>query len=421
MQIPLATPAAKALFLIPSLIAVALYFGLAASQYAAYISAERADLKGLQFSARLEPSNAQYQDQLGQLFSWILRLPEAEGAFQKAVTLNPGHVSYWLHLAAAEQALGDLRNQRGALLRAIAVDPKSPYVAWQIASTDFSEGNFRAAFPEFRTALAGDPSFAWDVIARCWAVQPDVNVLLRDALPASPGIYSSFLEFLLAKHDTEPAATVWKQIVQLGQPVRLSEVMDYIRYLIARRQPGQAGMIWRQAAPLCDLRSYQPSQQNLIVNGNFSSNILNGGFDWTYEKRSDVFLEVDPTQPHARFPSLLLAYDSGGLEDSGLHQMIVVDPNTTYHFSAYFKTQTLEGAGGAQFVLQDFYTEQLYFQSDNLKDSADWKPVYGNFKSGAATHLLLLRIKRVPGGAAIRGKLWIASVRLKPAGEENVQ
>jgi hypothetical protein len=40
--------------------------------------------------------------------------------------------------------------------------------------------------------------------------------------------------------------------------------------------------------------------------------------------------------------------------------------------------------------------------------------VDGNFATGPETKLLALRILRVPAASAIRGKLWISSIRLAP-------
>ena len=43
--------------------------------------------------------------------------------------------------------------------------------------------------------------------------------------------------------------------------------------------------MWQQAAPRFGLSAYVPTGMNLIVNGDFGLDILNGGFDWQYEKQ----------------------------------------------------------------------------------------------------------------------------------------
>ena len=415
MNTLLRTPAARIVSLILCLVVAAGYMASAFSEYLAYHSAEKEDWKSLQLAARLEPLDAEYQYKLGQRLILMYRLPEAAEAFGNAAKLNPHNSTYWLRLASAQLALGQEQAQRETLQRAIAVDPKNYYVAWEAGNSYLIQGDLHSAFREFRTALEGEPSLSGEVIALCWQVMPDVDVLLQEAIPPTPAVYSWFLDFLVSKGEAAPAAKVWTQIVKLAKPTSLTDVFDYVRYLIGQHQPAQARDVWRQAGPLCDLRAYQPTPENLVVNGDFGLTVLNAGFDWTYQKRSDVNLQIDPTQHHLGSRSLLISYDSSGLDDTGIYQLIPVERRTSYHFSAYFKTQHLEGAGGPEFVVKDFYTEKLLFESDPLRDAGDWNQARGDFETGPDTGLLVLRISRVPPGSAIRGKLWIDRVSLSPS------
>jgi hypothetical protein len=201
-------------------------------------------------------------------------------------------------------------------------------------------------------------------------------------------------------------------MVQFQRAVEPRHVFGYVRYLIEQRDVAQAQHAWRQAANLCDLSGYQPSLENLVVNGDFSLPVLNGGFDWLYDKLSDVSLALDPTESHSGHRSLSIIFDSRGIEDAGIRQLIPVEPNTKYEFSAYFKSEGLEGAGGPRFLVADQFTGSNYFASEDLKDEGFWKQVTGTFHTGPETKLLVLRIQRVPVGNAIRGKLWISDVRL---------
>ncbi|MGH9529725.1 MAG: carbohydrate binding domain-containing protein [Terriglobales bacterium] len=403
------------------LIAALGYLVLVSSQYLAYRLAEKGDWHSLRLAAHLEPLNAEYQYKLGRMLTLTQHLPDAAEAFGNATKLNPHNSTYWLMLASAQGALGDEQNQRQALQHAIAVDSKGYRVAWDAGNSYLTEGDLDSAFREFQTAIESEPYESGRIISLCWQAEPDVDALLEKAFPPNPGVYALFLEFLVSRKETAAAAKVWTQIVKLGQPTSANDVFDYVRYLIGQHEPEQAREVWQQAGPLCDLRAYQPSPENLVVNGDFSLKVLNAGFDLTYRKRSDLNLEIDPTQSHLGSRSLLITYDSSGLRDTGIYQLIPVAPNTTYHFSAYFKTQHLEGAGGPEFALQDFYTQKPYFASEDLKDSDDWKQVSGDFGTGPETGLLFLQIRRVPPGSAIRGKLWIDNVSLSPGSGQSTK
>jgi hypothetical protein len=418
MTITIRVPAAKRSFLIFCLCLAALYFAIISSQFVAYFSASQPNLASLKFALRLEPWNANYQYLLGQYYWWLQQRAEARTELKKAVGLNPHNSFFWLNLASVEDLLDRPEDARAAVKNAIAVGPYSPRIAVQAGNIYLNENQTQLAFAQFRRALEGAPYLAGQIIPMCWQAQPDASELLRDALPASSDIYSSFLEFLISQKQRAAAAMVWAQIGRLGQPVKINDVFDYVHYLIGEHRPDEARTVWRDAGSLAGLKSYAPSQQNLMVNGDFNLTVLNGGFDWTYEKQPGVSIELEPSQSEVGGASLMISYDSGGLEDSGIRQLISVSPNSTYHFSAHFKTENLEGAGGPHFVLQDAYTGESYFQSDELVNSATWRQVTVDFQTGPATHLLILRISRVPAGSAIRGKLWIGNLSLSPTGKQ---
>lgn len=413
MKIELQTATRKIIFLAACLTLTVVYIGLVADQFLADYFSSKLDLASLQLAAQLEAGNADYQYRLGHYFLQTQYEPQtAAQFFRSAAALNPHHASYWLELSRTYRRLADTNLQEAALQRALAADPSTPEVAWEAANFYWILGETDKALQEFRVVLANDPYLPPAALDRCWRIKPDVDALLRDVVPRNADVYASFLDFLISRNEPAAAAKVWAEMVELQHPVETRHVFDYVRYLIDRQEVAQAHQAWRQAAGLADLSAYQPSPENLVVNGDFSLPVLNGGFDWLYEKSSDVVLALDSTESHSGHRSLSIAFDSRGIEDVGIRQLIPVEPNTTYEFSAYFKSQGLQGAGGPRFLLEDRVTRANYFASEELKDADFWKQVGGTFSTGADTRLLVLRIQRVPPGNAIRGKLWIGDVQL---------
>jgi hypothetical protein len=412
MRIPLQSPAGRIFLLAASLLGAAAYTGFAAVEYLAAHFSQNPDLISLQRAARLQPGNAEYPYRVARYFSLVERSPEeAVQAYRAAVGLNPHQSRYWLDLAAAYQLLGNLQEQTDALEHALKADPTTPDVAWEAANFYLIQGETEKAMREFRVVLANDLPMVSTALQLCWRINPDVDALLNGVVPANQQVYFAFLDLLMAKKETAGAAKVWAQLSQSHQPLGAGHVFDYIRYLVGQREVDQAGLVWRQAATRCGLAAYQQSPGNLVVNGDFSLDVLNGGFDWLYHKSPDVALALDPTQFHTGHRSLSIVFNSRGIEDAGIRQLVLVQPNATYEFSANFKTEDLQGAGGPRFALQDLFDGTTYFASDELKDAGFWKPVSGGFTTGPQTKLLVLRVQRVPPGA-IRGKLWIDGVRL---------
>ncbi|MBZ5722048.1 MAG: hypothetical protein LAO03_16875 [Acidobacteriia bacterium] len=413
MQIPLDSPGRKALLLAACLLLTAGYLGFSLAEFVASYYSSRSDLASLHRSIWLQPGNAEYRYRLGRYFSLVEQAPQAAvDSFRSAVALNPHDARYWFDLASEYQLLGNTDAQKDALEHAIAANPRTPDAAWEAANFYLVQGETDKALHEFRVVLENNLGMAPAALKLCWRINPDVDAILQSVVPPDPQVYFAFLDILMAKKETAGAAKVWAQLAQLRQPFAARHIFDYFRYLIAMREVDQARTVWQEAATLCGLSAYLPSSQNLMVNGDFSLDVLNGGFDWSYLTLSGVSLAFDPSQPHLGHRSLSMVFDSRGLDDAGIRQLVPVEPNTAYEFSAYFKAENIQGAGGPRFTVQDVYHENIYFQSDDLKDADFWKPVGGAFITGPDAKLLVVRVQRVPGGSPIKGKLWIGSVRL---------
>jgi len=413
MQVVLDSRPRKLLFLSLSLLFLIAYVVGVSCEFLADYYASHADLRSLQAAIRLQPGNADYHHRLGRYFDLIRHDPiAAMQAYNVAVQLNPHSVRYWLDLAAAYESLENPRELNNALENALHADPTTPDVAWQAANMYLVEGDIDKALREFRIVLQNDPSLSAAVLQRCWHVSPDADALLQHLMPARTDAHIALLDLLMGKKETAAAVKVWSALVKLNQPFEPRHLFEYIKYLIAQREPDEATHAWQKAATLLGFASYLPSPSNLIINGDFSLGVLNGGFDWNYQRQSAVELRLDPTELQGGHRSLSIVFDGPGVSDSGIYQFIAVQPNTTYEFSAYYKAGEMEGAGGPQFVIRDVYSGEKYLASDELKNADFWRPITGAFTTGLDTKLLVLMVARVPEGSPIRGKLWIDNLRL---------
>jgi tetratricopeptide (TPR) repeat protein len=413
MKIPFNSAARKRLVVGLAVAFAALYVGLAASRFAASWLGSRVQLSSLKKAAWLDPGNADYRNHLGRFYDLVARDPaSAVGQYRAAVQLNPHSARYWFDLASAYQVLGDTANQTSALERATQADSMTPDVAWEAANLYLVQGENEKALREFRVVLANDNSLAQPAIQFCWRIEPDVDVLLRDFVPPRNDAYTAFLNLLETKEETAGTAKVWAALMQTHQPFERRQADDYIRYLIQHKDVDQAVLVWRQTAERFGLTSYLPSSGNLVVNGNFSLNVLSAGFDWQHQSQPGVKLELDPTDSHAGRQSLTITFDGPGIADAGIYQLIAVQPNTTYQFSGYYKNAEMEGAGGPHFTIQDMYTQAIYYESDELIDAGFWKSAEGDFTTGPDCKLVVLHIRRLPAGSPIRGKLWIDDFHL---------
>lgn len=438
MKIPFQTPARKRIVAAIAIVLAALYVRLAGREFLASWLGGRPELTSLERAARLDPGNAEYRNHLGRYFDLVTRDPAtAVGYYKAAVQLNPHSARYWFDLAGAYQVLGDTASQTAALEQAIHADSMTPDVAWEAANLYLVQGQNEKALREFSVVMANDTSLTGSAVQFCWRINPDVDSLLRNVVPHTSDAYIAFLallekdvNLLLSKltqptedvdvasltqqinQDTHDTFKVWDALMQTSQPFELRYVYDYIQFLVQRKEVDQTVLVWQQAAARFGLSSYLPSSANLVVNGTFNLEVLNGGFDWQYQKQSGVTLTLDPSDFHAGRRSLLIAFDGPGITDAGIFQLVAVQPNTAYDFTAYYKNGELEGAGGPHFTIQDMYSQVVYFDSDELKEAGFWKSVDGEFTTGPDCKLVVLHVRRLPAGSPIRGKLWVDDFHL---------
>ena len=312
-------------------------------------------------------------------------------------------------------AIGDQNLQTVSIEKALQVDPRTPNVAWDAGNLYMVMGDTDQALQQVREVLQNDATMAAAALPMCWRVSPHAETFLNGFLPPDPRIYLAFLDYLMSRKETSAVEQVWDKLASLKQPVEKERAFNLVRYLLGQQEVDSATRVWQQCGKLCGLQAYQPSPENLIVNGNFELDVQNGGFDWLYNKSKDVSLAIDPQQAHAGHRSLLINFDARSLSDAGIRQLIPVKPATSYEFSGYFKVENLQGAGAPRFALMDVYGNSLLYASDDLNGSDVWKQVGGTFVTGPETKLLALVVQRIPAGDAIRGKLWISDLRLSPS------
>jgi tetratricopeptide (TPR) repeat protein len=415
MEIPLNSAFRRRVVIGAAVALCLLYVLLVGRLFVGSLFDERAEVASLQRAIALDPWDADYRNHLGRYFSLVARDPSAAiQPFRAAVQLDPHAARYWFDLASAYQVLGDVSHQTEALEHAIQSDPTTPDVAWEAANFYLVQGDEAKALREFRVVLQNEPTLADPAIQFCWRINPDVDVLLRDVVPPRSEAYIAFLNLLMRKQETAGTAKVWAAMMATPQTFELRYVNEYLQYLLNHKDVDQARLVWQQAAPRFGLSAYVPSGRNLIVNGDFSLDVLNGGFDWQYDKQQSVTLTLDPSDFHSGHRSLLIAFDGPGVTDAGIRQFVAVQPNTSYDFSAYYKNGEIEGAGAPHFTIQDVYTREVLYDSDELKEAGFWKSATGEFTTGADTKLVILHIRRLPEGSPIRGKLWVDDFRLTP-------
>ena len=414
MPIELRSPLRQFSFAATCFVVVALYLQFSLRAFLAAHLAATPELSNLNKAIRLEPSNAEYRELLGRNLALSgASLDEAISDYRTAIHLDPYEARYWLDLAGAYQVAGRTSEQGESVEHAVEADPTTPHVAWEAANFFLVQGDQERALRYFRVVLANDPEAVDLALQLCWRATGDANRILDQALPRRPDLYLSFLSLLVYKQEVAAAENVWNHLIALNQEFSTKLAFPYFRLLLAKQEVAAAQTAWQQLAGVDhSLQPYLPSRENLIVNGGFEENLLNGGFDWWYESNAHAVLAIDTSEFYSGTRSLSVTFDGLNPADAGILQFVMVKPNTGYEFSAQSRTEDIQSASGPRFSIVDAYTNASYVLTDDLLGSNPWRVQHARFQTGPNTNLVLLRIVRQPGAPLIRGKLWIDDLRL---------
>jgi len=393
--------------------AIAFYLGLIGHHHLAVRLAARPDPATLERAAILEPYNAEPRWKLGRYLLFVFQDPlKAISQLEAAVALNPHVARYWLDLASAYQVTGDIQQQQSAIDHALLAEPTDPNIAWEAANFYLVQKDVSRAFPLFRLVMKNDPANLSPALRLCWRATQGVSRMLNEAVPAEPAPYFAFLKLLTDADETAAAETVWNRLIGLGKPFAFSDAFPYFDYLINKRETAHAIDVWQQVVNRnSQLQGYsQPG--NLIVDGDLEKDLLNGGFDWRYTVIGPVQLSYDTSEFNHGNQSLRMVFRGPAVADVGIFEYVPVEPNTRYRFSVYIKAQDIESASGPRLSVADAYSDQSYVLTDDSLGTTGWREQIGDFRTGAGTVLLIVKVTRVPAPPLIKGKFWIDNLKL---------
>jgi len=413
MQVDLNSALRKLIFALICALAVGSYLAAISRHFLALTLAAQSDQRSLERAAKVETESAEWRWELGRYLLFVAQDQKAAVTrLEQAVALNSHVAPYWLDLAAGYEVSGDTRRQRQALESAVQADPTAPNVAWQAANFYVVDNDVVRALPLLRVVMKYDPEQLNSALKLCWRITRNVTVMLREAVPAEPSPYFTFLALLTAQGENEAAEVVWNRLVNLGQSFPVSDAFPYFDYLVQKHETGAAVQVWEELMGRSGpLQSYNQAG-NLVVDGGLEKDFLNGGFDWRYSVTNAVQLSVDNSEFHGGSQALRMAFQGAAVSDVGFFEYVPVLPNTDYRFSVYTKAEDIESASGPRLEVLDAYSGQPYVLTDDSLGTTAWRQQSADFRTRSDTSLLVVKVSRVPSDPLIKGKFWIDDVSL---------
>lgn len=414
MRIALSSPVRKRAFLIGCAASLSLAWALCLQAVAEHWLQQSGTLPNTIRAAHLQPLNAEHEEALGIILMSPSdgRFQEATAHFEKAVAVNPHSSRDWLNLADAFAVLGENDRQLDAVNHAIVAEPRDTQVQWEAANL-FITTDLDRSLELLRSVVENSPQYAPAAMEVAYRASNNNVEKAMMAVPLTTSSRLQLMHWLLDRDEREAADRVWPTVLASPGPIAARDTFFYLDSLVDRHQPAEAFAAWSALTQRDPALRGQRQPDNLVTNGDFEYDLLNGGFGWRYARTTGVTASLDTSTFHWGTRSLALQIDGENLQDFGFHQLIKVDAGAHYRLSGWLHAEELEAAHGVRLAIADAYSHTQLLLSDEALGSFPWREIDGDFTVPAGTQLVTIALVRSPSEGRIRGKLWLDDLRIE--------
>ncbi len=424
MHIVLRSNALKRLVMLLEVVAFLALAIWTSKTYVAELVGRTLTLRNLLLAAKLDPANSDYHLRLGRLFQYSLADVDPERAVEhlkRATEVNPHDPQSWLDLGAALELQGRTAEAEACMRRADSLAPRIPSIQWGIANTFLLHGNVDEAFRHFSVVLAGDSRYNQTLFHTAWKASGDANKILEQLIPNHVPTEFDYLYYLLEQKRYSEAHSVWKRIAGSSETFPPAQASAYIESLIAMHHPAEAHKVWM------DLRAkelikatYEETNRNILVNGDFEEDPLNMGFDWRIAPLEGVDAGLDGTNFHSPGRALLIQFSGKqNVDYRHVYQYVIVAPARSYRLQGFMKTEGITTDSGPRLAVRDAYDQTALdkFSEALTGSTTGWTPIILDFTTGPKTDLIVVDVARLTSHKLdnlIAGKVWVDDLSLKP-------
>ena len=377
--------------------------------------------EGFRNAIRFAPWNAEYYAGLARSLERPLKprnLIEVIHLYEKAVQLAPRDAAYWSRLGNAYAWAGREPDAQHAYSQALSLSPGSPTVNWVAANFYLREGSPDRALELLRKAILLDADLRRPAFDLAWRATQDGELIAGEMIPSRPDVHSEYLRYLIETGRIDEATAAWNRAIERGYPLDPKTAFPYMDALIQFHRIGALKAAWsamtRKDPSLVDTGT---RDSNLLVNGGFEKEILNGGLDWRLNPEQGAAITVDRAAPLEGTRSLEIKFDgTQNLADALVFEYVPVRADTSYSFSGYMRALNLTTGSGPRFEICDAdVPARLFIQTEGVLGSSSWTMRQLNFRTGPETQLLMLRVTRPASGkfaSRISGTVWVDQLEL---------
>lgn len=378
----------------------------------------------VEVAAKWDRGNPQFPDALANLMRFYSENPNPGPVVhlcETAVRLSPSDSHYWADLGAAYDWAGRPSDAVRAFERARDLFPNSPDINWSLANFYIRTGRLDDGLRLLQKVLSEGGIDERQIFSLATRAAPGSDSVLSKVLPPRAPFLADYLNFRVAAGEIDAAKTVWGRLLESRQPFGLHDAFPYFDALIRHKELDAASRTWAQlGGRFPDQIRQRIPPGNLVTNGDFAFEILNGGFDWRVNPVPGATVSVQSANPD-NAGSFQIEFDgSRNLDYYDVLQLVRVQSKTRYQFSAQIRGRGITTDSGPRFQLFDVADiSKLFVSTESRIGTFDWSTETLNFQTGPETRLLVLRLARPASSKLdnqISGIAWIRHVSLVQEG-----
>jgi hypothetical protein len=378
--------------------------------------------RAIQTATAWDPANPQYSDVQAtamNLYPVAADVHEMVALHQQATSLSPHDAQLWADLGGAYERAGRDADGFYAFQRARELFPLSPEINWRLANFCIRTGRIAVGIAALHSVLEADSTSRNRVFALATNAISDRRKIL-EMLPPSAPVFFDYIRFAIAKGDMAGGEESWVRVFQLNLPFDAHDAVPYLEALVQHKEIGQLEEAWSA------LRARFPKQvasseadSNLITNGDFEFDPLNGGLDWHVIPAEGAAVTLDRADGGDRGRALRITFDgSRNVDYAHVFQYVPVRPRTKYRFSGQMRSDGISTDCGPRFQIVDAYDPgTLLASTQNVVGTHAGSEQRAEFTTGENTCLLLVAVARPMSlklDNKIAGTVWIDRISLRP-------
>ena len=370
-----------------------------------------------------DPGNPQYPATAANLIHLYGDNADPEAVirlYETALRLSPFEAEYYMDLAQANDWAGR-PSQAGRLFqRAQELFPNSPEINWKVANYRVRSGKTSEALRPLKKVLSSGAINEKQVFALISNARIDPGTVIDELLPADVRTLVDYLNFQVDRGDMAAAGQTWDRLLLLHKGFEINAAFHYLDALIRSRDVERALQAWSSLVKRFPLLVPSPaSSHNLVTNGDFRGEILNGGLDWRVNPVAGAVVTQESSDSGNDSRSLRIDFDgSQNLYYDSVVQFVATEPNTHYDFSAILSSQGITTDSGVGLRISDAYnSSELLGSTDSLIGTAPHSEHKFSFNTGPETRLVLVTVTRTPSRKfddKIAGTFRVSNVAIVP-------